>query len=405
VPVAAIAESWPEKVRHVLLVSPQPFYQDRGTPIAVRHVIMALAQEGWNVDLLTYPLGESVDLPRARVFRFGRWLGLRSIPIGLSLRKLLLDALMLGAIWRRTREQRYACIHAVEESIYPALFVAWIRRLPVIYDMHSSLAEQLSLTWARFFVPTRFAAWCERLACDKSASVVCSIGLARKILENRSTAVAREWRFPDDWRPPIAPRRAALDAELDLAPEARIVMYAGNFEPYQGIDLLLACIPEVVSQCPEAAFVLIGANPASLGDIGARYAELMRAGKLRVLARRSRAETLDFLRMAEIAVSPKISGANLPLKLFDYLAAGLPVVATRVEAHLPMDGKGLIYTDPTPSGLAEGIARMLTDRVLAETHRASARSAAAAELTWPQFQSQVADLYRDAVGAQETLHA
>jgi hypothetical protein len=39
----------------VLFVAPQPFYEDRGTPIAVRQVLQALGQLGYAVDLLTYP--------------------------------------------------------------------------------------------------------------------------------------------------------------------------------------------------------------------------------------------------------------------------------------------------------------------------------------------------------------
>ena len=49
--------------RRVLVVAPQPFYQDRGTPIALRQVLQAGSELGYRMDLLTFPLGAEVPLP------------------------------------------------------------------------------------------------------------------------------------------------------------------------------------------------------------------------------------------------------------------------------------------------------------------------------------------------------
>ncbi len=57
------AESAPPRI---LLVAPQPFYEDRGTPIAVKHVLEALSEGGYKVDLLTYPVGKAIELPGLR---------------------------------------------------------------------------------------------------------------------------------------------------------------------------------------------------------------------------------------------------------------------------------------------------------------------------------------------------
>jgi glycosyltransferase involved in cell wall biosynthesis len=380
------------------LIAPQPFYQDRGTPIAVCHVATALSQEGWHVDILTYPAGEDIDLPNVHLFRFARWLPIRDIPIGLSLKKLALDLVMIVAIWRKIRAENYACVHAVEEAIYPALLFARTKRLPVIYDMQSSLVEQLALSWARFFIPSKFAARCERMACEKAVLVVCSAGLAHSLIStDGSSTRAREWTFPTDAMQSVVDSSPLADQPLNLADTARLIIYTGNFAAYQGIDLLLSALPLVAAQCADAVFVLVGADSKSLRRLSARHAEEIRQGRLIVLARQSRARTLKLLQKADVAVSPRVSGTNLPLKVFDYLVAGLPVVATHIAAPRPLEGKGLLLTEATPAGLAGGIVDLLKDRSLMERYGARARAVADTELGWPLFRTQVAAIYHDAL--------
>ena len=77
---------------------------------------------------------------------------MRSVPIGLSLRKLALDASLVGALHKRLARETYTCVHALEEAAWPALALARRHRIPLLYDMQSSLPEQL-LAYAPARVP------------------------------------------------------------------------------------------------------------------------------------------------------------------------------------------------------------------------------------------------------------
>src|SRR5262245_34490578 len=68
--------------RRILVVAPQPFYQDRGTPIAVHQVLQALSELGYLVDLLTFPVGLDVDIPGLEIIRAPNPLRIRRVPIG-----------------------------------------------------------------------------------------------------------------------------------------------------------------------------------------------------------------------------------------------------------------------------------------------------------------------------------
>ena len=83
----------------------------------------------------------------------------------------------------------------------------------------------------------------------------------------------------------------------------------------------------------------------------------------------------------------------MPLKVFDYLAAGLPVVATDISAHKSLAGKGLVLVSATSQGMAEGIVNVLQDAQSANTLRKQARKVAEKELGWTRFCEQVIDIY------------
>jgi glycosyltransferase involved in cell wall biosynthesis len=236
------------------------------------------------------------------------------------------------------------------------------------------------------------------MACEKAVLVVCSAGLAHSLIStDGSSTRAREWTFPTDAMQSVVDSSPLADQPLNLADTARLIIYTGNFAAYQGIDLLLSALPLVAAQCADAVFVLVGADSKSLRRLSARHAEEIRQGRLIVLARQSRARTLKLLQKADVAVSPRVSGTNLPLKVFDYLVAGLPVVATHIAAHRPLEGKGLLLTEATPAGLAGGIVDLLKDRSLMERYGARARAVADTELGWPLFRTQVAAIYHDAL--------
>ena len=72
--------------------------------------------------------------------------------------------------------------------------------------------------------------------------------------------------------------------------------------------------------------------------------------------------------MADVLVSPRSYGDNVPLKVFDYMAAGKPIVATDIKAHRAvLDRDCAVLVAVAGPSLADGINRVLEDAGLAET--------------------------------------
>ena len=126
------------------MIAPEPFFEPRGTPFSEFHRIRALIELGHQVDLVTYPFGRDVAMPGLRVFRSLRPPFVRRVGIGPSLAKLPLDFLLALTVLRRAASARYDAVHSHEEGGLIGVIVAALLRVPHLYDMHSSLPQQLT---------------------------------------------------------------------------------------------------------------------------------------------------------------------------------------------------------------------------------------------------------------------
>ena len=126
------------------MIAPEPFFEPRGTPFSEFHRIRALTELGHDVDLVTYPFGQPVTMPRVRIFRCLRPPFVRRVRIGPSLAKVPLDLCLACTAIRRALANRYDAVHSHEEGGVIGVIVAGLTRVPHLYDMHSSLPQQLT---------------------------------------------------------------------------------------------------------------------------------------------------------------------------------------------------------------------------------------------------------------------
>src|SRR5712692_2456489 len=128
----------------ILMNAPEPFFEPRGTPFSEFHRIRALTDLGHHVDLVTYPFGQDVAIPGLRVFRSLRPPLIRRVSIGPSLAKIPLDLSLALTACRVALAGGYDAVHSHEEGGLIGVALAWALRVPHLYDMHSSLPQQLT---------------------------------------------------------------------------------------------------------------------------------------------------------------------------------------------------------------------------------------------------------------------
>jgi glycosyltransferase involved in cell wall biosynthesis len=383
--------------RRILVVAPQPFYEDRGTPIAVRQVLQALGELGRSVDLLTFSIGEDIAVPGLTIVRSANPFGFRGVPIGLSFRKILLDVPLVWALRRLVVPGRYSCIHAVEEAAFPAALLARQHGIPLLYDMQSSLAEQLARLdpWGLAATGRALNA-AERWLLRRSTLVVTSAGLAARVQRTVPEVPVREWHFPSAPADSTQLGVQRLREELGLSGSGPVVLYGGSFEAYQGLPELIAAIPAVHRRIPGVTFVLVGADRANGLVAHERAEDLVASGVLKIVDRQPREAMASYLALADVLVSPRAYGGNLPLKVFDYLAAGRPIVATDIPTHRTVLAEDrAVLVAPETDALAQGILSVLADPARAERLGRAARRYARMHFGWSHFVGSVEAHYAE----------
>jgi glycosyltransferase involved in cell wall biosynthesis len=361
---------------NILMIAPEPFFEPRGTPFSQYHRIRALLELGHTVDLVTYPFGRDVSLPGLCIFRCLRPPFIRAVRIGPSMAKIPLDlALTLTAV-RRALSGKYDAVHSHEEGSLIGVLLASMLHVPHLYDMHSSLPQQLTnFAFSRSRVMTRVFYWMERFVIRRSKVVVVICPHLADVvrgIEPGVPAVLIE-NAPGSGDTPIEGSGARIRAELGLDKDAPLVLYTGTFEAYQGLDLLFAAAKKVLEARPDARFVLAGGRPDQVDSarLDARRAGL---GSAVILTGQRPADEIPlFLDAADVLVSPRSTGTNTPLKIYQYLRSGRPIVATRLVTHTQVLNDDVsILTVATPEGFAAGILAAIADpeRARAVGHRA-----------------------------------
>jgi glycosyltransferase involved in cell wall biosynthesis len=358
----------------ILLLAPHPFYQARGTPIAVKTVLEFLSERGDTVDVLTYAEGADVSIPNCTVHRIPRVPGLQGIRPGFSVKEVLSDVLMVGSCLRLVRRNRYDLIHAVEESAFIAAAMRMLSGVPYVYDMDSSLAEQLVDAYPPLRVALPILRRMEALAIRRSSGVlaVCSALQDVALSHDPDQLVGRV----EDTTLLAGPGPSAGNGRgLPPTDSGPVAMYVGNLEAYQGIDLLLEGFGHALQRVPDAKLVIVGGRDADIAYYRGRAQRLGIEPSVVFAGPRPIGVLPELLRQADVLVSPRLRGLNTPMKIYSYLDSGSAVLATRLRTHTQVLDDGMAYlVEPEPIALGDGLAVLMADPELRSRLASSAKA-------------------------------
>jgi glycosyltransferase involved in cell wall biosynthesis len=387
----------------ILFLAPQPFYQERGTPIAVRLALEALCKKLKTgphqepiVDLLVYDEGTDVEIDGIRIHRIPTPAFLKGIRPGISVKKLLCDVIFLFVTFKmlwQARKAPYAVIHAVEESVFIAWLGKQLFKTPYVYDMDSSLALQLTEKWWILKPALPFFGALERVVVQGSIAVAPVCDALQAIATkhgSRNTVMLRDVSL----LPESNEQNRPLRTELGLQDDQPLIVYVGNLESYQGIDLLIESFARACSHPSSPILAIIGGSQAAIDAYKQKAMRFGCAERVSFLGPRPVATLRDLLFSADIVVSPRIKGNNTPMKVYSYLHCGRALLATNLPTHTQVvDGTTAILTAPTPTGFADGMLLLLSDPGLREEIASRAKARAERLYTVAAFEAQLSALY------------
>lgn len=350
----------------ILMLSPQPFFEPRGTPISVYQRLEALSTLGHQIDLVTFHLGRDVDLPNMKIYRVRKVRMIQNVRIGPSRAKLFLDMLMFFKVFRMLLTKRYDVIHSHEEAAFFGLLLAKLFRIRHLYDMHSVLSKQLgNFEFGNHPIFVKVFELLERAVLKHSEAVI-NVGADLdeyiKSVDPNIQRITIENTALQAYQTSIQPEAVAGLAEsLNLYGRIPIV-YTGTFERYQGLDMALECAGRVVEQYPSVIFIFVGAKVFQAREWTEKAAALGLAGHTLFLDAVSPERSMVYLAYASILISPRLNGTTIPLKVYSYLHAGKPIVATDINAHTQvLTRETAVLVEPNAQAFAGGILKVLAE--------------------------------------------
>jgi len=345
----------------VLVLAPHPFYQERGTPIAVDLLLRALSERGDEVDLLTFHEGSDKDYSGLTIKRISPWFPATGIKPGFSVKKLMCDVHLMMRFLCLMATRKYDVVHAVEESAFMAMLICPLRRIPYVYDMDSSMTTQLvdkfgalkklesTLRWAEG-LPMRFAnvvmPMCDALADEARARGAESI----VILKDVSLVGSGETT------------NSVADLRKEFGEDKKIAMYIGNLESYQGIDLLLDSVSLVYKSQPELVVIIIGGADDDIEKYQ-KISQLLGIDRIvHFLGKKPVVDIGSYMSQADVLLSPRVHGINTPMKIYSYLHSNTAVLATDLPTHTQVMNSDIgMLASPNKEAFSDAMVKIISD--------------------------------------------
>jgi glycosyltransferase involved in cell wall biosynthesis len=385
------------------MVAACPYPTTQGTQVYIRDMVRALVARGHVVHLVVYGHGEDLDPCGAILHRTPSLPGYRRLRSGPDLHKPLLDALLVAPLLRLARAGQLDVIHAHNyEAPLAAYLVRALCGVPVLYNAHNLMADELH----RYFsgavgrsIARRFAGLLDReiprradrclVLSEQAASALVELGVREQDIDFLPPAV--HWDQFEGSR--ANPGREA---------QRPTVVYAGNPDRYQDLDVLLRAMQRVTRKLPGARLLLVsGAEPREALQMASELG--IEPPSIEVLVTNCWSEVRKAMAQAQVAALPRGLCRGFPVKLLNYQALGLPVVACAGSAHgLEDTNSALLVDDGDHGAFAEALLTLLADPERRDRMGRAGRSSVRTKHTWDQRIGQLEMVYQRTIALEST---
>ena len=368
----------------ILHVGTFPFPSPQGSQVYVKSILEGLSDLGHEVSLLCYGHGYGDAPPNIRIIRTPKIPFYQNMRAGPDWVKPIIDALMIPLL----RKERPDVIHVHNyEAPLVAKMADMLRRssIPIVYSAHNLMEEELPSyfegkrrrTFMSYFGRV-LDRWVPQMT--DHCIVLSEVG-KRKLEELGCKNVSLIY-------PGIAESEfeGILPQEL---PEGPWVIYAGNPDQYQDLDILM----EAMSFLPEVGLVMVSASDTR---------EWVRKGEGRTLHIQTQnfKEVCGYLQKAHVGVLPRVQCSGFPIKILNYLAMGLPVVCS--------DGSKIdapsVFSVPnhSPEKMAKKISWFLSEEERRRELGLEGQRFVFKELSWKKQAERLEEIYQAEINRQKS---
>lgn len=187
----------------------------------------------------------------------------------------------------------------------------------------------------------------------------------------------------------VDPARITVATTPVTAPDAErfTVGFVGTLKPWHGLEILVDAMVPLLRQDPSWRLLLVGDGPLA-ADLRTRLRAAGVADRAELTGAVDPAEVTAHLHRTDVACAPYPAGGSdyfSPLKVYEYLAAGVPVIASAVgQIPAALDGGrlGRLVRPGDPAALSRAVAELRHDQARRVELRHAGRAAVLARHTW-----------------------
>jgi len=381
---------------NIAMVAACPFSAAQGSQVYIQQMSEALVKRGHRVHLICYHFGEHHQKFNFEINRIPRITSYYRFRAGPSFQKPLLDFMLFLKLWQVVKKEAIDIIHAHNyEAPLAGLLVKRLTGIPVIFNSHNVLSDEL-YTYFRLKFSKRLAKslahYLDTYIPKKADFCITVSQEAVSFFKAKGVAPDRIRFIPPgiDYHNTKACTPRAVREKYDLRAQP-LIIYTGNLDGYQNIELLFHSIKRVSKSLAEFTVVMVTNSDYNkykklAKEIGIdRYILFFYSLTFN--------QTQEILAIADIAVSPRTSWSGFPIKLLNYMAAGKAIVASEGSAkgieHLH---NGLVIKNGDSEGFAHAILQLIKDPELVKKLGRNARKTVL-HYRWKQITQEIEEVY------------
>ena len=368
----------------------------KGSVVHIREIVSGLHARGHTVGLLARNRGgiKETDFCFYNLQPTSSWWG----PVKrLQTSTYLLSSLFLFfSLWYLL--PRYEVVYARDfHTVLIAWMPRWVFGKKLVYEINGLASEEVKLKGNSYGVRLfsmliRGAERMATLSADLIISVtpqIASYLVTRFHVSPSRVEIVGNGVDPEKFLPIRDP--ALLNdwrKRLGIEEKDRVIGFVGNLAPWQGIDILIESALHLLSRMEELKFLIVG-DGVMKPRLLTRVTE-QGLGRAFIFTGMMSYETVPVLiNLTDICVAPFIARRNKetgvsPLKVFEYLACGKPVIASRIEGLevIERTGVGILVDPEDPADLERALLKLLNDPQLCREMGRRGVEVAREEFSW-----------------------
>lgn len=387
----------------VAMVAACPFPANHGTPAAIKEMSEYLGKKLIDVHVITYPIYDK-NIPFQPIIKIHRCGDAqeKEIKVGPFKERIWYDVKLTFKLIQVIKQVNTNVIHAHNyEGLLAGLIAKFFTGRPLIYNAINTMEEELPsydllkpkilFKYIGKFLDGYFPKKADFVIADtpELKNLLIKLGVDKKKIQWIPSGVDLSFFDVND------AAICQIQKKYNIEKNKKIIIYTGTLDQFQGIDILINAFSYVKKEIKSACLIIAGSTVKK--SHREYYENMTKELEIRsdvLFIEPDLKEVPALLKIAHIAVVPRVTSMGIPTKLLNYLAAQCAVVSFKGAAHFLKNFNGVHLVEGNDfHNLAKGIIYLLNNQERREELRKKGRNIIERYYSWDIICDKIIEIY------------